>query len=465
MAHHFPIAVTAHLPLHSRNHTALPVIFLQDPQSGESEICMEIVRWASELSTELGTVSVGQHINTVCRFMNFFRLYSQGQSLSVKDQTISIFAYLDFRGTGTKYLESDHLMYPLNWNGVAKTTVSSEFKYLIRYFRFLESYSGDHAKILKRHFFLLPEREVSNLQKKSNDLFIHLATQRQFWADLRDDGPIRSPKRFRPTNKQNGFRPFPPEDEIKRIIAAESNPVFKAIWILLAYGASHRISEVLNIWQADILPSSYNKELFGLPADGLPLVLIAHPSQSKWLGDFNTKKTTRLEHLLKTYGIPPRSDRSSADPLYAGFKTKTLSGDFLIAKTWWLNEDAALAFEDCVDKISAFHLRHRTSRKHPYFFINMYAKDDRIGEPVTMKRITRAWVHACKRVGIAPHVRGRNIHGLRHFTKSYMGEIGLSRSIIQYIRGDHSIQSQDEYGRCAIEVNQALTQIAETKGA
>tara|TARA_R110002050_G_scaffold259366_1_gene398764 strand:- start:1997 stop:3433 length:1437 start_codon:yes stop_codon:yes gene_type:complete len=460
----FPIAVTAHLPLHSRDHTALPVIFLQDPQSGESEICMEVVKWASELSAELGTVSVGQHIITVCRFMNFFRLYSQGQSLSIKDQTISIFAYLDFRGTGTKYLETDHLLYPLNWNGVAKTTVSSEFNYLIRYFRFLESHSGADAKILDRHLFLLPEREVISLQKKSNDLFIHLANQRQYWADLRADDPIRVPQRFRPTNKQNGFRPFPPEEEIKRIITTERNPVFKAIWILLAYGASHRISEVLNIWQADILPSSYNKELFGLPADGLPLVLIAHPNQSKWLGDFSTKKTTRMEHLLRTYGFPPRSDRSSADPLYAGFKTKKLSGNFLIAKTWWLNEDAALAFENCVDKIRAFHLRHRTSRKHPYFFVNMYAKDHRLGEPLTMNRVSQAWVHACERAGVKPHTRGRNLHGLRHFSKFYMTEMGLSSSIIQIIRGDHSILSQDEYGQCSTAVNRALTEMAQIKG-
>ncbi|MBT8155804.1 hypothetical protein KMP13_18440 [Epibacterium ulvae] len=450
MAQPFPVAVTAYLSICNCDHAALPVVFSQDPELGECNVCMDIVKWASQLSANLGTISVRQHVAAVCRFMNFYHLYSQGQKLSVQDQTMSVFAYMDFRGTGTKHLNSDHLLHALDWDGVAKTTVSSEFK-------FLESYAGSDARTLDRRLFRLPMSEVKNLRDQTDDFFIHLAKHRHFWADLRGDDNIRTPKRFRPTSRQKGFRPFPPEEEIRLIIAAESNSVFRAIWILLTYGASHRISEVLNIWQVGILPSSYNREFFGIPADDLPLVLIAHPNESTWLGDFNTNKMTRMEYLLNKYGFQPRPDRSSSDVLYAGFKTKKLFGDYLIAKTWWLNEGAALAFNECVNEIQAFHLRHRTSRKHPYFFINMFARDGRLGEPLTMKRVSKAWADACKRVGITPHVRGRNLHGLRHFTKFYMDELRLSASSIQTMRGDHSIISQDEYGQCATKVNQALT--------
>ncbi len=459
----FPVAVTAHLPLYSSDHAALPVIFFQDPESEESKVCTDAIIWASRLSTALGTVSVRQHITTVCRFMNFYHLYSHGQTMSVQDQTISIFAYLDFRGTGTKYLSPDHPLHPLNWDGVAKTTISSEFKHLIRYFQFLESYSGPDSKTLDRRLFRLPKSEVKNLREKTNDFFIHLANYRNFWADLRADDNIGIPKRFRPTSRKNSFRNFPPEEEIKLIIRAETNPVFKAIWILLAYGASHRISEILNIWQVDVLPSSYNKEFFGIPPDGFQLVLIAHPNESRWLGDFSTNKTTRMQHLLNQYGFRPRPERSSSDPLYAGFKTKKLLTEYLIAKTWWLNKEAALAFNECATEIQAFHLRHRTSRKHPYFFVNMFANDGRLGEPLTMKRISSAWVDACRRVGIKPNERGRNLHGLRHFAKSYMDELQLNASCIQTIRGDHSITSQDEYGQCAKTISKALTNMKQTE--
>lgn len=457
MTQPFPVAMTANLPFVSEAHAALPVIFVQDPKTGETTLCRHAVKWASQLSESQGPISVRKHVATVCRFMNFYHLFSDGQTLSIHDQTMSIWSCMDFRGTGTKHLDENNLLYPLLWDGVAKTTISSEFKYLIRYFTFLETYTGPDAQILDRSLFRLPKTEVQELKDSTNDFFVHLARHREYWRDLRENENLRPPKRFKVPPRLKGFRSFPPEEEITEIIAGEKNPVFKAIWLLLSYGASHRISEVLNIWQADILPSSYNREFFGLAPDGFPLVLIADPSNSTWLGDFNSRRVNRAQYLLTEYGCRPRSERSDRDPLFAGFKTKRVYGEYHVAKTWWLNEDAASAFSECAAEIQEFHLRHRTSRKHPYFFVNMFDRGDRLGEPLTQNRIEKAWNYACKRVGITPHVRGRNIHGLRHFTKYYMEELQLSPSNIQIMRGDHSVESQDEYGQCAAKVSRALT--------
>lgn len=459
MAHPFPVAMTANLPFVSVSHAALPVIFIQNPETGEATLCRHTVKWASGLSESQGPISVRQHIATVCRFTNFYHLFSYGQSLSIHDQTMSLWSYMDFRGTGTKYLDENHLLYPLLWDGVAKTTISSEFKHLIRYFTFLETYTGPDAQFLDRTLFRLPKAQVQDLKDSTDDFFAHLASHRDYWRDLRENENLRPPAKFRVPPRRKGFKPFPPEEEILEIIAGEKNPTFKAIWLLLAYGASHRISEVLNLWQVDILPSSYNREFFGLAPDGFPLVLIADPSNSSWLGDFNSGRVNRAQYLLSEYGLRPRPERSANDPLFSGFKTKKVYGEYQVAKTWWLNENAASAFSECAAEIQNFHLRHRTSRKHPYFFVNMFARDDRLGEPLTKKRIQAAWADACRRVGITPHVRGRNIHGLRHFTKYYMEELQLSPSDIQIMRGDHSIASQDEYGQCAAKVSKALERL------
>ena len=455
----FPIAVIVHLPIKGPGHAALPIILTEGPQTntGIDTVCWDAVEWASQISGQLGTVSVRKHVGTLCKFMNFFHLYSKEQKLlSVRDQTVSIFAFLDFRITGTRHLSHDHPLKPLGWEGCAKHTVRAEFNYLTRYFCFLENYIGNNVQSLDHRLFKLPSDQLDHLRKKNNDFLMHLASYRNFWADLNED-EIEFPRRFRPTNREIGYRPFPDEDEIRLIIAAEKNPAFKAIWLIQAYGASHRISEVLNVWQDDILPSSYNREFFGSPADGMPLVLIAHPTESTWIGTSNSRKQTRQTYLLNRYGILPRSERPETDPLFAGFKTKRVYGLYKSAKTRWLSSEAAIAFGNCAQEIPSFHISHRTSRKHPYFFVNMFARDDRHGEPITKSRIDKAWIAACARVGVSAHQRGRNIHGLRHFTKYYAEQMGIPASMIQVMRGDNSEQSQNDYGKCAKAVHYALT--------
>ena len=461
MNHIYPVAVTATLPLTGPGHSALPVIFIEESYDARGALCLDVVEWASQLSNgHLGTVSVDRHVATVCKFINFYHLYSKDQQrISVYDQTVSIFAYLDFRITGTRHLDNDHPLSPLRWDGCARNTVRAEFRHLTRYFSFLERYLGNGSQTIDHRLFKISTSEIAALRSQDNrDFFQHLASHRKYWADLRDDKDIL-PRQFRPTNREVGYRPFPDEEEIRRIISEERNPAFKALWILQAYGASHRISEVLQIWQEDILPSDYNREFFGFAPDGMPLVLIAHPTESTWLGTANQKRQTRQAYLLSQYGLKPRSMLPASAPLYAGFKSKRVYGSHKTAKTWWLNTDAAAAFEACIQEIRAFHNRHRTSRKHPYFFVNMFSQDGSLGNPIRVKRIESAWVAACRRVGVLPHMRGRNIHGLRHFTKYHAQQLGISPSMIQIMRGDNSATSQDDYGQCAMSVRKALSNL------
>lgn len=453
----FPIAATAHLPIAGVGHSTLPVIFVEDVRTKAVEPLYEGINWASALSVQLKSISVHKHLTTLCNFINFYHLFNDGQSISLEQQTYTLLAYIDFRTTGTNFLDHSHPLRRLNWDGVAKSTASVEFKYLLRFFEFLEHTTEGESTSLEIKRYKISSSKLEKLKSLGDrDFFIHLSQAREQWEDVYPNSDKMSLNLIRSTNRTTGHRQYPSEEEIHALISAEKNPVFKAIWLLQSYGASHRISETLNIWQEDILPPNYTEYFFGIKNQSLPTVLIAHPSESTWLGKPHSKKTTRMQHLLQKYGIKPRPERSSNDPLYAGFKAKMMYGTHLTANTWWLNNRAAELFQECVEEIEFFHRHNRTSRIHPYFFINMHAKDESQGNPVTKNRIEKAWKSACKRVGIPPHHNGRNIHGMRHFQKSLLNSLGIPPDQIQIIRGDTSIKSQEDYGICAKSLKAAL---------
>src|SRR5690606_18053807 len=60
---------------------------------------------------------------------------------------------------------------------------------------------------------------------------------------------------------------------INAIIDRESNLIFKALWIELAY-AGPRLSEALNQWRCDVLDASFSKRLFNSEVEG-PLLIFA----------------------------------------------------------------------------------------------------------------------------------------------------------------------------------------------
>jgi hypothetical protein len=452
----YPIAVTAHLPTKGPRHSALPAIFVQG-KSGEVSLLRTGLAWASDLSQVLGTVSVYKHVATLCRFLNFLHAYANGEALSVKAQTKAVLAYVDFRIEGTTHLQRDNSLFHLNWSGISKATARNEFNHLIRFLRWLEERNDVETKAIDRKLLNLGKVDTQQLKSyEQEDFFLHLKSQRRFWQQLEADEDVRAPRRLNSVKRKTGFKSFPSEQEVRSIIASETNPAFKAIWLLQAYGASHRISEVLQIWQEDILPASEARNFFNFGGDGLPLVLIAHPTESTWLGRHTNKKLTRLNYMLQSYGFRPRSELPNSSSKRAGFKSKELYGRHLTAKTWWLNAEAAHAFQDCVDEIEHFHRTHRTSRRHPYFFVNMFARGNNLGQPISYKRIAAAWIAACKRSGVQMSGTGKGVHSLRHFQKWLMKEMGIPSSDIQLIRGDASPDSQDAYGRCATTVSRAL---------
>ncbi|GGO61506.1 hypothetical protein SAMN05444398_11614 [Roseovarius pacificus] len=447
----YPFAVTVTLAVKDVALSAVPVIFHESSDGSTVELDPLACSWAISLSQYVKFSTVLRSVQTLCRFINFSKLFGDGSPQSVDEQTALIFTYLDYRRAGTENMAAGHPLRPLEWKPVSRNTIRIEFTDLIRFFQFIEETGAGETRALGNKILSLPRAKLSTLAKaqlSSRDMLVHLNKSRSFWEKHRSTSTMQMPSRGRITPTLRTVRPFPPKSEVDLIIEREANPAFRALWLVLAYGGSHRVSEMLNLWQADVLPGEYRSEFFGSYfGDEGSLVLIAHPTDSTYLGDFqNKRKLTREAFMIERYGFRPRSTLPNRHKLYAGFKTKVLSGLHSTADTYWLSKKAAQQFDECADEIRTFHLHNRTSRHHPYFFVNMLARDSHYGTPLKKSRVDAAWKAACKRVGIEPNVRGRNIQGLRHFTKAYAEGLGLSPRLIQVMRGDTNIQSQEDYG-------------------
>lgn len=465
----YPIAITVTLPLQGAGHSALPVILLEDILTGEMVLDRITLNWAISMSHYKSFSTIRRRVKSLCRFMNFVGLFRPGKPQNINEQTALIFAYYDFRRNGTLEFTHGHPLAPLRWTPVSRNTVQNEFRDIVKFFRYLEQTGNPPALALSSGLRSLPESETLKLVAAGSpggDMLSHLAEARQFWETVQPTSLIQMPTRGRLNAVVMMFRPFPPEEEVNAIIMGETNPAFRAIWTTLAYGASHRLSELLNVWQTDVLPSSYRREFFRIKnVDESPLVLIAHPSESTYLGHFrNRGSIDRRTYLRQEFGLTARNLLPSDHKLYAGFKTKRLHGAHKTANTFWLDNLAAHIFSECAEEIHRFHLHNRTSRWHPYFFVNMFSRDHTYGRPLKKNRVERAWEAACRRVGITPHDRGRNIQGLRHFNKFYADRLGLSPHHIQVMRGDASIHSQEDYGNCADAVFEAIHRVAGKKG-
>ncbi|KZL23312.1 hypothetical protein [Pseudovibrio sp. WM33] len=455
-----PIATVIDIPVSGVHGVSfLPVIII-----AEQGIFTEALSYVQDYSLGLKGRSLRARADTIARFLNFWNLFVGNEQLSIDEQTNVVLAYVDFRINGTFELSEDHPLADLRWSPVQKEHARNEFKYITEFFSYMESsFNGDgSAKLFDNAKLSFSSTKKKHLETYSQmaqkDFFAHLGKSRRFWAEIREDG-FTLPQWVRSATTRAAFRPFPTLDEVTALILSERNVTFKAIWIALAFG-SHRISEVLHAWQCDVLPANERAKFFGpTGANDQILFLLAHPSESTYTNGTTTRGVTREQYLRAHYNRLPRTMLADRDNNRIGWKTKTLIGAAKVTDTFWLNPEAAQLFEGCIAELQKFHLHNRTSRKHPYLFVNTGARDENFGEPVKYKRAAKALGDAYLRIGLVPGTNGRNLHGFRHFAKWYAADVlGLPPQQIQVIRGDASIHSQDEYGKNVRQLHEAMTQ-------
>ncbi len=169
---------------------------------------------------------------------------------------------------------------------------------------------------------------------------------------------------------------------------------------------------------------------------------------------------TRRQFLQENYGLKPRNDLSRGDPLRAGWKgTLYLNRDFRLSEVFWLDERAAMLFAESAAEIREFHRLHETSKRHPYFYVNVADPTQEFrGGMLKVSNVEAAFDRACWRCGLEPHRYGRRIHGLRHFYKAYAESLGISRDEIQIMMGHKRVGSQDDYGRAGRLVAERLAE-------
>ncbi|MBR9972103.1 hypothetical protein [Magnetospirillum sulfuroxidans] len=437
---------------------ALPFLFVAD-EVGDVALSREALSWANALTQTRSLSSIEQWVGTIGRLHDWYVIGWQARPLTTELLTDLVYSYLYFRLHGTIDPSGRTIVPSISWKPVRYETVQGEYSAIRSYVQHCNTAFG-HIGLARRTTVINQSfiaQMLADKESSARDFFAHLNAHRERWRtyfDFADDMP-RLAGGKRPIRSRVGFRQMMPIEEWVALIDAEKNLVFRGIWMLSAFGGL-RISEILNMWQVDVLPASYRGRLFGFDDDTI-LVLRAHPCDSTYTTTVGDRRTTRRQHLATKYGRVPRPD-SIVSSERAGWKgTVFANDDRLLLPVFWLDARMAELFADCVQQIMRFHQTQRTSASHPYLFVNMAARRDALGEPQKISNVEAAFERACRRVGLEPYRYGRSIHAGRHLYKWMAKEmLGLGPDAIQLIMGHASIESQDAYGRRAKEAADSI---------
>ncbi|MBK1841653.1 hypothetical protein JHL17_30065 [Azospirillum sp. YIM B02556] len=446
----------------------LPVMFIKEP-SGEVVRSYEALEWARMSLSGFSLSKIEANIEVLARFINFYRVWGYGRPIEDGELDYLIYAYLIFRYAGTMDPEGCCSLGGLNWRPIAYGALRNEFRSLVRYLRFCATTWG--------YVDLTPERFRANEadppftrmaaheRRKESDFLAHLAAAREYWRAKYCNGDLKMPPIAKAPPKPRILRQFPPTAEVWAVIEAESNPIYKSLWLAAAFGGL-RISEQLNAWQVDILPGSSREHFFRADfteSTGTILFLRADPVESRYIDDPGRRGPTRRQYLIERYGFEPRKLLPRSHPMYAGWKGTVYSGEFLTHQVFWTDDRAASLFADCAAEIRQFHRHHQTSRRHPWYYVNIAdPTGEHRGNPVRIGRVEKALDDAYRRVGLEPHKWGRNIHGFRHYYKWVAEEeLKIAKEHLQIMLGHRSIGSQSDYGRNAQTAHKELSSAIE----
>lgn len=356
-----------------------------------------------------------------------------------------------------------------HWQPVQYETVLTEHRDIVDFAHYCAKYTGPSSIIGSA--FKATSNIWSQVQRSpsADDLLSHLEAQRARWhALLGEDRP--APPSFlkrlaiSTAEEKSANNTSLSSEEIDCIIDREKNPVFRALWILLAF-AGPRISEALNLWRCDILDASYAPQLFHAQVQG-PLVLLADPRHSIYTGSFDRRRSvqTRAEHLQARFGLKPRPDAEGRKQR-AGWKGMSVFNAFFrVTHGTWTCPMRAAQFSELAAEIHALSANARMDGLHPYFFVNG-KNAERFGEPQKIGNVEKAFDRALVRAGIEPHSPGAHLHGLRHYYRWYAKhELGLDDETIQLMLRQRSPLSQRSYGKRASDLNDAMSKLSHNEG-
>lgn len=355
------------------------------------------------------------------------------------------------------------------WNYMAErisrvqyTTVRVEFDDIQTYARFCRKQNLVHspfARALAANNKLF-EQKLPVL--RTVDFLRHLDIQRRRWSELQESEaafPTDLKKlSYASVKVGKSIVKFPTEAQMDDMIDLEPNPFYRALLCLLAAQGA-RLSECLQMWRCDILPSAYAGK-FGASDDGNPFIIYAHPVASTWTGtSFANRGSERRSEVLarKWSTIPSPWKHTKKDR--NGWKSMLLFDRRALSWGFWVVDRYAKEFARLIPFIHSLHEHCRTDARHPYVWINP-TNPEHIGDKMKISNLRRVIGVACRRVGIEPHFdHGGHGHGLRHFCGWYAEKkVGMSPEEIQMVLRHRSVASQESYGRRLADVHTKLSE-------
>lgn len=452
---HVLISLKANVP-----GNLVPVLLVED-LSGDAKLLKELLELSVNLlSSGWEFRSVRALSKTIGRYIDLYAAVRQSSAFSFAGLVTFTYLYADYRLNGSRDVDGSD-PFGLNWQPVKWATFENDLRHIKVFSEWCSSRYGHVPLLPTERIPLSPGCDGAKAlfaleNQKKRDFLVHLAARRRRWQSVFPQQVRPKISLRRQQRRRKGYDEVLSEQFVRDLIKVESNPVYRALWIMASWGGV-RISEQLNMWVCDVLPAVERQRFFrGDPDRDTPLVLLADPWESTWCGSVSERKASRKQFLFKNYGVVPRPDLGSAGSSdqaawvgRAGFKGMAFhNADRLISQVYWLNNSMAEEYAEIAAEVTKFRMMRGLAARHPWLWVvTDTRKPDQIGNPLKLSSVESAFSRACQRMGVAPHRDGRSIHGLRHFYKSFArNELGLQPGTIQALMHHRSRDSQDTYG-------------------
>jgi hypothetical protein len=443
-----------HLRPKYRERRLVPVLVLQ--LDGKVFVPTEAFWWARSMVDleQWSPAAIHQAVAVLGRLWEFWGHMELPELENASDAEALVFSFL-----------YENVIETPDTSSISEGTLDIWFRALKDYAAFCRTFSGEKTvmgKIFSAASEIFRERAV---RSTDHDFFEHLRVHRERLEIIRGGSP-KLPKTIRkaitrPRKVSMRDENLLSTEMIDEMIKGEQNPTFKGILLALG-GLGGRLSEPLNAWRSDVLPSGMLRYLASTDDGPDPLFVFPHPVKSTFCGSFATpelvrgKPITRRQFLFKQYsGLKPRS-MSDEPGLRAGWKGMLPFTDTWVSWGFWIKPEWAQMFQELLPELDHLHWRAGTASKHPWLFINA-VNDEYFGQPVKIKSFEQAFDVRLKRIDVDPAIKLMGPNVLRHHYRWRAKRVlGLDDDDVQIMMRHRKLQSQQAYGQRTADVHDNL---------
>jgi hypothetical protein len=444
-----------------RGTTKLITVLIIRDEDGSDRIHWEALAFVYSQHNKMSEQKTRKTLRAVGMMADFYVLYERSPLLTEGDLEAFLGRFFAARYRGTIDGVTHDDASELYWRPVRWLTVKEEMRLAHSFFKHCTSQHGHYPAFSPTQITKTTDeaygKVMARMYQRKQDFLAHLADHRKTPLS----SSVAPPRAFGPRPSHTGnttIRGHFPTDRIEALISATKCIVHRMVWILGAFGGP-RLSEQLNLWIDDVLPGSKRPHL--LPYDrskSLPLVVLAHPTESTYTGSLASLGTSRLQ-WLSGQGRTPRPLLSGRDPLHAGWKGMAIEyAPLQVSQIYWADPEWAREYYRHYQNLLDVHDAIPKHRRHPYLYINMDRRSEFFGLPLKMSNIRSSFAAACERIGLQPFKFNAAPHKLRGLYRAILRQGGFNADEIQLMMHHISVDSQFAYPENAEKLNAMLTE-------